>query len=116
MAPEVFQQVAAAFYRFVYVESRNRTGGTGNQFGRFRQDDCRAVVFFRQAGSDDPDHPFMPSRIVDDDRLTVFHILEFVDDGVRLVCDLFVQFAAFFVILVDAFALFAGHVHILCQE
>ena len=58
----------------------------------------------------------MPSRIVDDDRLTVFHILKFVDDGVRLVRDLLVQFAAFFVILVDAFAFFAGHVHILRQE
>ena len=49
VAPEVFQQVAAVFNCFVYVESRNRTCGTGYQFGRFRQDDCRAVIFFRQA-------------------------------------------------------------------
>ena len=116
VATEVFQQVAAAFDCFVYVESRDRASGTSDQFGRFRQDDCRAVVFFRQAGSDDADHPFVPSRIVDDDRLTVFHVLEFVDDGVRLVCNLLVQFAAFFVILVDALALFAGHVDILRQE
>ena len=113
MPAEIFQQVAAAFDRFVYVESCNRAGGTGDQFGRFRQDDCRAVVFFRQAGSDDADHPFVPSWIVDDDRLTVFHVLEFVDDGVRLVCDLLVQFTAFFIILVDALTLFAGHVDIL---
>ena len=73
VATEVFQQVAAAFDCFVYVESRDRASGTSDQFGRFRQDDCRAVVFFRLGGkSTIPITPLCHPGFVDDDRLTVF--------------------------------------------
>ena len=58
----------------------------------------------------------MPRGVVDDDALLRFHVVNLLDDGVRLVGDLLVQLAPILVVAVDVFAELFGRLHVAREE
>ena len=58
----------------------------------------------------------MPRGVVDDDAFLRIHVVNLLDDGVRLVGDLLVQLAPILVVAVDVFAELLGRLHVAREE
>ncbi len=109
MPAEVLKQIAAPLDCLVNIKVGYRASRACNQFRRLGQDHRRTVIFLGQARCNDPNHPFMPFGIVDDNCFPVLLILETLDDGIGFIRNFLVQLATFFIILVNAFALLLDH-------
>ena len=101
VSAEVYQQVPAALYGAVDVETGNRACGAHGIVAVACEHHCGTEIHIGEPGSHNAYHAFLPVLVIDHYALAVLLLVEALNDDVGLLCHLLVYISAQVVILVN---------------